>query len=182
MLPASFGRRFAARAVDTIVGFFAGAMGGLFGGFAIGVLSAVGALDHGAVHRLSKQSIGSLAFGMLGPLVYHTLAEGLGGATVGKLACGIRVVKEDGGPPTLVSGLLRNIAYYVDAMFFGIVAYSVMSGNALKQRLGDKWGHTAVVMATTARPEAQRGVGLPLVLAIGGWIMVAVVSAVMKVL
>lgn len=182
LVPATFGRRALSRVIDTIVGFVVGAVGGVAGGVVIGALIAVGTLDHGVTHRLGKPSVGSFLVGMLGPLVYHGLAEGFGGATIGKLVCGVRVVREDGRPATLGGAIVRNLAYYIDGLFFGAVAYSVMSNNPLLQRLGDKWGHTAVVTAASAPLESRRGLALPLLTGLAGWTLIALLSTTIKAL
>lgn len=180
MIPATFGIRAGARIVDTIVGFVVGGIGGGIGGFLVGVLVATGSLDPSATGRMGKLSAGSFLFGLLGPLLYHAVAEGLGGATIGKLVCGLRVVREDGRPATLGGAFLRSIAYYIDGLFFGMVAYSVMSKNAMQQRLGDKWGHTAVVTAATVPADSRRGAAGPVVLGLVAWIAISFVSTVIK--
>jgi len=40
---------------------------------------------------------------------------------------------------------VRSVAFYLDSLFFGLIAASSMQSSELKQRLGDKWAHTIVV-------------------------------------
>lgn len=75
---------------------------------------------------------------------------------MGKLCCGIRVVNEDGRPSNLKGALIRTLAYFVDSLFFGMVAWSSMEKSPLNQRYGDKWGKTAVLKTTEIAPESQR--------------------------
>jgi len=83
---------------------------------------------------------------------YHLTSEWIGGATVGKLALGLRVRNAQLGRCTFVGALVRTLAYYLDALFFGLVAYLVMQESEMKQRLGDKWGNTVVVEASSLAP------------------------------
>jgi uncharacterized RDD family membrane protein YckC len=146
----TFGIRFGARVVDTLVGMVVGFASGLVAGVAMVVLRSPGEV---AAHKPGISFIG-LGLSIFGSLAYHALSEGIGGATIGKLACGLRVRSADLSPPTLGAGILRTLAYWIDAFFFGLVAYSVMSKSMTQQRLGDKWGKTVVVRASSLPPGA----------------------------
>jgi len=91
--------------------------------------------------------VGCVAF-----LLYTTLAEHLGGATLGKVLTGLRVVSVEpgGGPVGLRGALVRNLGFFVDSLFFGMVAYSHMANNLRRQRLGDEWAGTVVVWKSDA--------------------------------
>jgi len=71
------------------------------------------------------------------------------GATIGKMMFGLRVKSENGAPVTFGGALIRNLLYYVDAFFCGIVGYAFMSKSPLQQRLGDKAGKAVVVTKST---------------------------------
>jgi uncharacterized membrane protein SpoIIM required for sporulation/uncharacterized RDD family membrane protein YckC len=87
------------------------------------------------------------------------------GVTPGKHLCHIRVVSQDGQPPSLAACLLRNVLRFADALptpATGVVAM-VLSGNF--QRLGDLAAGTLVVYderplparpASELEPEAAR--------------------------
>jgi uncharacterized RDD family membrane protein YckC len=80
--------------------------------------------------------------------VYLTAMEAGVGATLGKLALGIRVVREDGGRIDLGGSLVRNLARAIDGLPW-IVPYLVGAivvwNSPTRQRLGDRWAHTVVI-------------------------------------
>ena len=154
---AGWGVRAGARIIDNIVGLIAGAIGGSIGGVFVGVLGAMGVLGEDWQELLGKQSVGGFLLSALGALAYHTIAEGLGGATIGKLVCGLRAIGTDGRPCSIGGAFKRSLAFYVDGLFFGLVAYSAMSKSVLNQRIGDRWGATAVVRARAVPATAARG-------------------------
>jgi uncharacterized RDD family membrane protein YckC len=83
-------------------------------------------------------------------LVYMILLEGAWGASLGKFALGIRVVKTDGSPPDLVAAFLRNFLRLVDVLFFYLVGAIFVWTSPFKQRLGDRVAGTVVVPARVA--------------------------------
>ncbi len=109
-----------------------------------------------AVQRLATPSLGINLVAGLGVLAMHALAEGLHGSTVGKRLCGITVIDQDGGPCRLVSAIKRSVAWYLDALFLGLVAAQWMSQSRRRQRIGDKWGRTVVVGIQYLAPVARR--------------------------
>jgi len=177
-----FGVRAGARIADVIAIFIFALMGGAAGGAFAAILAASGLLSSGWMHRLQGAAASTYAFGLLASLCYHMVAEGLGGATIGKAVFGIRVLREDLHPAGLGPALVRNLAYYVDAFFCGLVAYSVMGGSPRHQRLGDKWGHTVVVRSASLPAGLRGGTGVGLVLGIVGHLVVDVVSVVVRAL
>jgi uncharacterized RDD family membrane protein YckC len=94
--------------------------------------------------------------GILGAFLYHSVAEGIGSVTIGKLICGLRVVQVDGKPATMKGAFIRDLAYHIDALFFGLVAYLSMVKGPLQQRFGDVWGHTVVVKTSVFEPRPAR--------------------------
>ena len=130
------GRRFAAVLID---GVMLAIMSGPFAEF-----------DRGPGYfRISLTGGRLLVPGLIG-LVYYFLLEGVAGATIGKFATGIRVVKEDGSKLDWSSAFIRNLARIVDAFPYflpylvGAIAVWVSKS---KQRLGDMAAHTIVVRA-----------------------------------
>lgn len=78
--------------------------------------------------------------------LYFVLLEGTAGATVGKMALKMKVVKEDGSPCGLGASLIRNILRIVDALpFLYIIGMILIARSSKKQRLGDRVAHTIVV-------------------------------------
>ncbi len=146
--PGGFGIRFLARIVDNVIGIVLAA---ITGGIA-GVMIASAGL--GPVNAKSHLVL-SFVLTTLGSVAYQAIAERMGCASPGKLICGLRVVNQDGyGRPSAMGALVRNLGYYIDGLFFGIVAQQVMSNNEMKQRLGDKWGKTVVVHASSMMNRA----------------------------
>ena len=78
---------------------------------------------------------------------YHLLCEAFfDGQSVGKRAVGIKVVRLDGGPPTLGAYLLRWVLRIVDILLFtGAVAVVAIMASRHGQRLGDMAAGTTVV-------------------------------------
>jgi uncharacterized RDD family membrane protein YckC len=179
--PAGFGIRVGARVIDAIVNVVAGAVGGGIGGFILGALSVAGVIGNGWQHNIKAFAIGSIALGMVGTTVCSAIAEGLGGATLGKLACGLRVLRDDYGPCTFGKALGRNAAYYIDALFFGLIAWGSMSKSPAMQRYGDRWAGTVVVKASSlSMPVRSPAVGI--IVAFGVSLMFHLGSALMKAL
>jgi uncharacterized RDD family membrane protein YckC len=157
---AGFGIRLLARLLDTAFGLLLGIAAGCIFGVIMGVLQAAGAVRADWVRQLGGMSVGGFLFSLSGSLLYHTATEGLYGASVGKLACRLRVVSADGAPCTLVQALQRSVAYLWDSLFFGLVAYSRMDKTPLNQRYGDAWARTVVVRTDALPPAAARSTGM----------------------
>jgi uncharacterized RDD family membrane protein YckC len=153
---AGFGIRLLARIIDTIFGFFIGYAAGIFAGTTIVGLADAGTIPPGWQERLREFSLIPFGCGLLGNIAYHFFCEGVHGATLGKLCCGLRVVTEDGRPSNLKGAMIRTLAYYIDSFFFGMVGYDSMQKSPLNQRYGDQWGKTAVVKIKLMPAEAQR--------------------------
>lgn len=83
--------------------------------------------------------------GIAALVLYTAISERLSGATLGKLLTGMRVVAEDGFPIGLRAALLRNLAFPIDALFFGLIAYSAVARSPTGQRVGDGWAKTVVI-------------------------------------
>ena len=163
---AGFRIRALARGIDLLihlgVSFVAGMVGVL-----LTVLGAAlqEAPPDAALAKLGANTpLGFLA-ALLGGLALHTLCEGLHGSTPGKRICGLTVVGEGVGAATLAGALKRNIAYYWDAFFFGMVAAHKMAESSRRQRFGDIWGQTQVVHLS-ALPRERRRSGLRFLLAV----------------
>jgi uncharacterized RDD family membrane protein YckC len=175
---AGFAIRAGARMLDTLAVGIVNTIGGGAAGMFLAILQAAHVIDGGWVHRLEGGNFAvKIVVGTAAVLAYHVLAESIGGATLGKLALGLRVRSMDLTPCTLGGAILRSLGYYIDAFFFAMPAYGSMSRSPQKQRIGDKWGKTVVVKAASLgdrRPTAGRlamgivaGAGLSLVIELG---------------
>lgn len=101
-------------------------------------------------------------------LLYGGVLQGLTGRTLGKLICGIRVVREDGSTPGIGRGTLRWVLLIVDDFPYIIpmlTGFIVALTNDRRQRVGDLAAGTFVVRASTAgvpvRARAPSAVAAP---------------------
>lgn len=135
---AGFMIRAFARIIDTLFGLCLGFSAGRGARTIFLILNGAGYLPVGWQRHLHGFSLANFGCSLLGVLLYHTLCEGLHGATIGKLCCGICVVSEDGQPSTLKGALIRNLGFYVDAIFLGALGYASMEKSPINQRYGDR--------------------------------------------
>ncbi|MFE9838407.1 RDD family protein [Streptomyces sp. NPDC005551] len=89
-------------------------------------------------------SIGSFLLVLVGgPIAVETLSHG---RSLGKLACGLRVVRDDGGPIRFRHALVRGAVGVVEILLtFGVVACIASLVSARGRRLGDVFAGTLVV-------------------------------------
>ncbi|MER6719249.1 RDD family protein [Streptomyces halstedii] len=91
-----------------------------------------------------------------GPIAVETLSHG---RSLGKLACGLRVVRDDGGPIRFRHALVRGAMGMVELLgTFGVVACVSSSVSERGRRLGDVFAGTLVVRE---RVPAGRGFAVP---------------------
>lgn len=86
-----------------------------------------------------------IAFSLTAIWIYPTVAEGLCGATLGKLLTGMRVTDLELQAPGWKAVSLRNLGLFLDLPIFGLIAYSAIRSSDIGQRVGDSWGRTRVV-------------------------------------
>jgi len=118
------GLRFVAVLIDTII---------------IGVVAGI----LSAVFRNAPGLSGGIT-GIL-TLLYFIVLEATQGATLGKMALGLRVVKTDGSPISWTDSLIRNLLRIVDGLFVYLVGAIFIWTSPLKQRLGDRAANTVVI-------------------------------------
>lgn len=86
------------------------------------------------------------------PVTVETLSRG---RSVGKLACGIRVVRDDGGPVRFRHALVRALVGVFELwLTFGGIAAVASLANAKGKRLGDLAAGTYAVRVRGARPPS----------------------------
>ena len=78
-------------------------------------------------------------------LAYYVVMEVQMGGTLGKLAMGLKVVKEGGEKVDWQASIIRNILRIIDGIAFYLVGAIVVWVSKKKQRLGDMVAHTLVV-------------------------------------
>lgn len=154
--PASFASRALAIALDLLILF----MVAWLAGFA--VLSLAFTMDAAAGAALLLVTEVTILVGI--PVTVETLTRG---RSVGKLAAGLRVVRDDGGPirfrHALIRGLMGVLEFYLS---YGSIPLIVSLANKRGKRLGDILAGTYVVRARGGRPLPPP-VGMPPELA--GW-------------
>jgi uncharacterized RDD family membrane protein YckC len=101
-----------------------------------------------------------LAF-LVFPLAYFVLFEWLASATPGKFVVGIRVRRVGGGRIGFGQSVGRNLARVIDALPYFIpyiVGAVAITRSPTRQRLGDRWADTVVILMGTdhVQPEDSR--------------------------
>ena len=152
---AGFWIRLLARMIDTVFGCVVGGVVGFLAIILMPIMSAFGMISPAWLQSLQDPSPSAFGLGILGYIAYHSVCEGIHGATLGKFCCGLRVMNENMQPSNLKGAIIRTLAYFIDSLFFGAPAYHSMSNSPLNQRYGDKWGKTVVVKVKDMPPESQ---------------------------
>ncbi|ARX83927.1 MULTISPECIES: RDD family protein [Streptomyces] len=107
----------------------------------LGLLAAAGSLDDAAVAAIAVATFVLVLVGV--PIAVETLSHG---RSLGKLACGLRVVRDDGGPIRFRHALVRGAVGVVEIlMTFGVVACIASLVSERGRRLGDVFAGTLVV-------------------------------------
>ncbi|MGA2053316.1 MAG: RDD family protein [Opitutales bacterium] len=143
---AGFWIRALARIVDMVYVTVIALCTGVFCGIGFALMEHSGRLSPEWRAHLQGVTVTGILMDLLALILYHTLTEGVHGASFGKWLCGLRVVQKDGSPSNLRGALIRSAAYLLDSLFFGLVGYASMRETLpLRQRFGDRWGRTVVV-------------------------------------
>ncbi|MFH9728614.1 RDD family protein [Streptomyces sp. NPDC017254] len=107
----------------------------------LGLAVATASLDGAAVAAVSVASFLLILVGA--PIAVETLSHG---RSLGKLACGLRVVRDDGGPIRFRHALVRGAMGVVEILLtFGVVACIASLVSERGRRLGDVFAGTLVV-------------------------------------
>jgi uncharacterized RDD family membrane protein YckC len=131
MEPVGVGRRAVAVLIDSILLFV------------VGYLLAIGT---GQTSQSGFNLAGGPALLGIG-LAYFIVMEATRGATLGKLAMRLKVVKQDGTPMDWQASVVRNVLRLIDGFLFYLVGAIVVWVSKSRQRLGDMAAHTIVVSA-----------------------------------
>ncbi|UQA34307.1 RDD family protein [Streptomyces sp. HNA39] len=138
--PARLPSRALAAAIDLAVVFFVFILISIV----VGIASVT--LDEAAVAAITVALFLLVLIG--GPIAVETLSHG---RSLGKLACGLRVVRDDGGPIRFRHALVRGAMGAVEIlMTFGAVACIASLVSARGRRLGDVFAGTLVVRERVA--------------------------------
>ncbi|MFJ8732593.1 RDD family protein [Streptomyces bauhiniae] len=121
----------------------------------IGLVAATSSLDDAAQAALSVAAFLLVLVG--GPIAVETLSHG---RSLGKLAFGLRVVRDDGGPVRFRHALVRGGVGMIEIlMTFGVVACIASLVSERGRRLGDVFAGTLVVRERI--PVGRAGVAPP---------------------
>jgi len=134
------GPRLVAQVIDGIVLFFV---------YYLGWAAVLGRFTF-EVHLYGAEALSAMAAYATVGFLYFTILEGVRGATVGKMAMKIRVVREDGSPCGFGPSIVRNILRIVDVIGVYIVGAIFIQRSDRKQRLGDRVAKTVVVKTMRA--------------------------------
>ncbi|ORT53622.1 hypothetical protein BKD26_37945 [Streptomyces sp. CB03238] len=146
--PARLPSRALALAIDLVVVWAAYLL------ISVGLAIATASLDEAAVMAVSIATFVLVLVG--GPIAVETLSHG---RSLGKLACGLRVVRDDGGPIRFRHALVRGAMGVVEIlMTFGAVACIASLVSARGRRIGDVFAGTLVVRE---RVPAARAMAVP---------------------
>jgi len=173
---AGFAIRAVARLIDGTYGFAVGFLAVVIASIGLTLENSSGTPDEWA---RSMQGFRASAFlvSTLGALAYYAISEYIGGTTLGKLLCGLRVVSTDFTSVSLFGALVRSAVFLIDSLFFGVVAYAAMASSPLRQRLGDRWGGTIVVRRRYVPDDARCGPALIVLGLLAGTFVWAALSA-----
>lgn len=117
----------------------------------LGLLAAAGSLDDAAVAAIAVATFVLVLVGV--PIAVETLSHG---RSLGKLACGLRVVRDDGGPIRFRHALVRGAVGVVEIlMTFGVVACIASLVSERGRRLGDVFAGTLVVRERVPAGRAE---------------------------
>jgi len=155
--PAGFWIRAAGQLIDYVPTYAAQVVSGGVLAIVAGFVAASAGKTHSVVlDSMVKTSAITYIGAFLATTLYHAFCKSAGGATLGKRLLGLEVVSEELQPATFLQGLKRALGFFVDALFFGLIAYNVMESSDTRQRLGDQWAKTRVVLRRSLPPEARR--------------------------
>nr|WP_202444041.1 RDD family protein [Streptomyces sp. SID8375] len=149
MRPARLPSRGLAVAVDVAVAWV------IYIGISLMLVSATSSMDSAAVAAVSVAAFVLVQVGI--PIVVETLSQG---RSLGKVICGLRVVREDGGPIRFRHALVRGAMGAIEiVMTMGVVAAIASLVSARGRRVGDVFAGTLVIRERM--PVAEAGTALP---------------------
>ncbi|MFE6153814.1 RDD family protein [Streptomyces sp. NPDC057889] len=133
--PAKLPSRALAVVIDLIVAFT------VYIVVTMGIVASTASLDDAAAAAVAVATFVLVLVGV--PIAVETLSHG---RSLGKLACGLRVVRDDGGPIRFRHALVRGAVGVVEIlMTFGVVACIASLVSERGRRLGDVFAGTLVV-------------------------------------
>jgi uncharacterized RDD family membrane protein YckC len=151
----TFWPRVLARIIDFLVLYFAAMLAGFLFGLILAI-AAGGRPPAWLLGRVFQSHLAGFVAATLGMLAYHVICTSVHGSTLGKFLLSMQVIQEDGSPCRPKSAIIRELGYFVDGIFFGLVGYFAMREDPEHQRLGDEWADTIVCKQVQVPPAGQR--------------------------
>jgi len=109
------------------------------------------------LQRVARADIPRFLAGIIGFFCYQVICTSIYGSTVGKLLLRMQVIQDDGSPCSLKSAFVREVGYFVDALFFGLIGYYAMKDDPEQKRHGDEWAHTIVCKRSHVPLASRQG-------------------------
>lgn len=109
--------------------------------------------------RFSQHRLPLFFASICGYFAYQTICASVHGSTLGKRFLYMRVVQDDGSRCRPRSAIIRELAFFVDSFFFGVVGYTAMRANDQHKRHVDWWADTIVCKLDTGSPESKPEAG-----------------------
>ena len=151
----SFWPRALARVIDVVVQYLLGIAAGILFAVSLRVASG-GPLPAAVLFRMSRRSFAPFFAGVFGSFAYDVICTSVSGSTLGKLLLSMQVVQDDGSPCRPKSAIIRELGYFVDALFFGIIGYAAMKDDPMHKRHGDDWAGTIVCKRANLPASARQ--------------------------
>ena len=154
----SFWPRAIARVIDYVVHYAVGFCSGTIFRIMLEIASG-GRIPWRVLVKVSHIGVPLFVASVLGAAVYHIILVTVHGSSLGKLIFKMVVLQADGSPCRLGPATIREIGYWVDSIFFGLVGYLAMQKTRQEQRYGDQWAETVVCSRSGVAQENLRGAG-----------------------
>jgi uncharacterized RDD family membrane protein YckC len=152
----SFWPRVLARVIDFLVHYVAGFLAAILFALLLAI-AAGGRPPVWVLQRLYQTSFAGFITGILGLFAYNVICSSIHGSTLGKLLLSMQVMQDDGSPCRLKSATIRELGFFVDAMFFGVIGYFAMRNDPEHKRHGDDWADTIVCKRAHVPLASQQG-------------------------
>lgn len=154
----TFWPRAGARLIDYVLHYCVTYAAGFL--FSLLVLAASGGhMPPWVMARFRHPGLARFIPGVLGFVVYNVICVSMHGSTLGKRLISAVVVQESGIRCRTMPAVIRELAYFIDSLFFGLVGYLAMQKTYQEQRYGDQWAHTVVTERANVIPEQLRSDG-----------------------
>lgn len=154
----TFWPRVLARVIDYILHYCVTyAAGALFVALVLG--ASGGHMPPWVLFRFRHAGLTGFASGLIGFVIYNVICVTFHGSTLGKRLLSMVVVQENGTRCRFVPSVIRELAYFIDSLFFGLIGYMAMQKTYQEQRYGDQWASTVVCKRSDVIPEQLRSGG-----------------------